>query len=1335
MSLNVHMIIYSLPEVVCKDRAVNRIPLSPYSKVFWVEHQLDPLRIDYHMLFDHELVGNVDIEQLDHALQRYFQDHVLLNSHIVSLSGDLFWELNEHVFPMSFFDTLDQLENFIQQPFDLEQGPLYRYGLMKTVEESYRLVIVLHHVVIDGRAVDALMSQCSRYYNTSPIPSVSLKAQHQSIVQTNQAYQHQVDALDKGLIQDFLKQYFPSQQAQCHFPDLSMASIVDDDTHYHEECRFSLSASVLTDSTGAQRYSSTFNVLLLVWSVVIARYANQTTCVMAYPYGVGKPELSLGSQINTLLMPVDFSNHETFDDLYQASMSYISAMRSCSAQYLPIGEVLDITGMEMTNVSFSQALANQRQPFQLDGANSQIIDNTMTLTNNVIILFYVEHQGELHFQFCVDSSKVSVDIVRCIQSSYVRLLKAVIQAPDVPVLGLPIISRKQYGMVTQDWNNTAADFPPASIHELFERQVLKTPSQVAVLFNDQVMTYEALNLKANQLAQRILAEHRVVDQGALSSGDRIALCLERSFDMVIALLAVLKAGCAYVPIDPETPYHRMQYMIEKTRAALLLTHSSFEASLNVMLQASGAKAVPLLLVDQRHEDESTLESDSRSVSPSCLAYIMFTSGTTGSPKGVMMEHGSVINRLHWMQKTCLLQSHDRILQKTNYTFDVSVWEFFWPLLNGAQLVLAKPNGHRDPQYLYQTMKDYQITKVHFVPSMLSIFLKAIKEKGQPDRMQLSLDHLFVSGELLPVSLAHRVSQSLEVSLYNLYGPTEACVDVSYYHYRHEHSYLGSGVPIGFPIDNTQLYILNEELQLCPIGVTGQLYISGVGLSRGYDDNSQLTQQVFIPNPFYKATRDKESYSRLYQTGDFARWLSDGSVEYIGRIDHQVKIRGYRVECGEIEHVLCQQDGIARAVVMPQLSPDGELVLVAYIALDNVKATFTHAACYAGLQAFLPAYMLPSKIVVCDEMPISSTGKVDRQALVTLSDVKRDVSQAPRTTDEIQWAQLWCQVLGLDQVGVNENFFSLGGNSLKAIRLVELASGEGLGITPQKLFTHPTIEQLLVVEQAVKTLEHSSTLLEKAMQAHDAPIIGVNLSNAQIPYCMIHPGIGGALSWCQQLARSFSDHQPSYIIDSYNLYHLDSPLNSIPLLAKHYLQSIRTLQPNGPYVLVGWSLGGVIAVEVAHQLRALGEDIAGIVLIDSQRLTLKQHHMLNYVWDDTAMTAVFQKLIEVGDSVSMEKLINLNHIEREILRIYQPAQLYDVPVLLIRATELGMTESLVLNEALDAYKRLFDSPSNGWSSILSDLTIQDIATDHLTLMQSPFVEQVASRIQGFIQNVA
>jgi len=1313
---------------------VSRIALSPYSKVFWMEYQLDPLRTDYHMLFDHELTGDLDIDRLDHSLQCFIQDHLLINSHIVSISGDLFWESNKCVFPMCFFDTLDEIEGFIQQPFNLEQGPLYRYGLMKISDSSYRLVIVFHHAVIDGRAVDELMARCSSYYNDS-LPNVDLKKQYQCVVQANQTCQHKVDTLDYTLVKNFLKQYFSSQQDQCYFHDLSMTSIVDDDVDYQEGCHFSLSAKVLADGAGSQRYSSTFNVLLLVWGVLIARYVNQTSCVIAYPYGVGHSDLSLGCQVNTLLMPVDFSHNENFDELYHTSMSYISDMRSCSAQNLPIGELLDKTGMQMTNFGFSQALANHRQPLYLDSVDSHIIDNRMTLTNNVIILFYVEHHGELYFQFGYDASKISVDIVHCIQSSYVRLLKAVIQDPNAPVLNLPIISYKQYKLITQHWNNTAVDFPHVGIHKLFEKQVLKTPTKVALLFNDQTMTYEELDHRANQLAQRILGELNDRVPRGVSTIKRIALCFERSFDMVITLLAVLKTGSAYVPIDPEVPHHRMQYIIAKTQASLLLTHTSFDVSLGVMMKGLGANAIPLFLVDKVVDNNTDLVFNSQSVASTSLAYIMFTSGTTGSPKGVMIEHGSVVNRLQWMQKTFPLQPHDRILQKTNYIFDVSVWEFFWPLLNGAQLVLAEPSGHRDQNYIFDVIKHFQITKVHFVPSMLNFFLESIADKHRSERIGLSLDHLFVSGELLSVSLAHRLSQLLDVSLYNLYGPTEACIEVSYYHYGNESCYIGSGVPIGFPIDNVKLYILNHQFQLCPIGVIGQLYISGVGLARGYDDNSQLTQQVFITNPFYEPARDENYHSRLYQTGDFVRWLSDGSIEYIGRIDHQVKIRGYRVECGEIEHVLCQQDGVSQAVVLSQLSPDSEAILVAYITVDGLNNNFSQACCYAGLQAILPAYMLPSRVILCDEIPVNSIGKVDRQALHALSDMRRDVSQLPRTADEIQWAQLWCQVLGNNQVGVNENFFSLGGNSLKAIQLVELASSKGLNITPQKLFTHPTIEQLLVPDLAVKRVESSSTLLEKAMKVHDAPIMGVNLFKTKISYCMIHPGIGGALTWCQRLARCFAGHQSSYIIDSYNLYHLDNPKTSIPLLAKHYLQSIRTLQPYGPYILLGWSLGGVIAVEVAHQLQAMGESISGIVLIDSYHLTLKQHHMLSYVWDDNAMQAVFEKLIEIGDSISMEKLLALNQIERDMSKIYQSRRLYDVPVLLIRATDLGMTDSLVLNNALGVYRRLFDSPSNGWSGILGDLTIQDIATDHLTLMRSPFVEQVASRIQSFLYNAS
>ncbi|HEU0054412.1 MAG TPA: amino acid adenylation domain-containing protein, partial [Longimicrobium sp.] len=625
-----------------------------------------------------------------------------------------------------------------------------------------------------------------------------------------------------------------------------------------------------------------------------------------------------------------------------------------------------------------------------------------------------------------------------------RVLEQVAEDADVRLSRLELLDEAERALVLEAWNDTAAEVPADQcIHQLFEAQAARTPDAVAVRFEEASLTYRELNERANQLAHH-LRGHGVGPEV------RVGVLMERSLEMVVSLLAVLKAGGAYVPLDPGLPAERLAYMLDDSAVPLVLAQAVLHGAV------PAREGVEVLAVDALAERLAAESAENPAVGagPDSLAYVIYTSGSTGRPKGVMNQHRGVVNRLVWMQAHFGIGADDVVLQKTPFGFDVSVWEFFWPLRQGATLVMARPDGHRDPLYLQEVIERRGVTTLHFVPSMLQQFVEAV----EPGRCA-SLRHVVCSGEALPPALVARFHDrfAAPVVLTNLYGPTEAAVDVSFWTCPRDGTV--DVVPIGRPVWNTALYVLDAALRPVPVGVPGELYIGGVQVARGYLDRPGLTAERFVPDPF-----SAEGGARLYRTGDRVRWRADGAIEYLGRLDFQVKVRGFRIELGEIEAVLRGHESVADCVVMARADA-GEQRLVAYVVGDADAE-----ALRGRLRRSLPEYMVPSAFVSLEALPLTPNGKLDRRALPApdfASAAERYV--APRTETEALLAEIWAEVLRLPRVGVHDGFFELGGHSLMATSVVSRV-GEVFGVelplraifeTPTVGGLAPRVEQLLV----------------------------------------------------------------------------------------------------------------------------------------------------------------------------------------------------------------------------------------------------------------------------------
>ena len=611
------------------------------------------------------------------------------------------------------------------------------------------------------------------------------------------------------------------------------------------------------------------------------------------------------------------------------------------------------------------------------------------------------------------------------------------------LLDAPPLTPAERHKILYEWNNTRVERSQEQyIHELIEGQAERTPAAIAVVFDDERLTYGELNARANQLAHYLRRQGVGVEQV-------VGVLMERSLEMVVALLGILKAGAAYLPLDPTYPQERLGYMLSDGGVRVVLTQGPVWREKESEL---GAAVEQVVRVEEQWaevagESRERVESGVRGEN---LAYVIYTSGSTGNPKGAMNTHRAIHNRLLWMQEAYHLTSDDCVLQKTPFSFDVSVWEFFWPLMTGSRLVMAIPNGHLDSAYLIELIRSEQITTLHFVPSMLQAFL----EETGVGRCQ-SLRRVVCSGETLSVGLQQRFFERVEnCELHNLYGPTEAAVDVTSWQCRIEDE--SRTVPIGKPIANLRIYLLDSRQQPVPVGVVGELHIAGMGLGRGYLQRPELTAERFIPDSL-----GGEAGSRLYRSGDLARYMGDGNIEFLGRVDHQVKVRGVRIELGEIEGALNEHPGIRASVVVVQADHRGEKRLVAYVVGEE-KVASSELRRY--LRERLPESMIPQGFVQMERLPLTSSGKIDRRGLPERKAIGEATAEyeAPRNEVEGEIASIWGSVLGVERVGIHDNFFELGGDSILSIQIIARANRAGLALMPKQLFQHPTVAGLAAV---------------------------------------------------------------------------------------------------------------------------------------------------------------------------------------------------------------------------------------------------------------------------------
>ncbi|CAH3904235.1 Tyrocidine synthase 3 [Serratia marcescens] len=1027
------------------------LPLSFAQQRLWFLTQLEGMSETYHIPLALRLHGRLDRQALQHSLDALYARHESLRSRFIT------WEDRPQVqilpangLPLAFHDLrrhpaqADTLcRQAATQPFDLTQGPLVRAALIRLADEEHLFLLTCHHIVSDGWSTGILLRELGALYgafrrgDADPLPLPTLQYPDYAAWQRRYLTPERLAAQAQ-----YWRETLSDAPALLTLPTDRPRPTVQSFSGGEVPIAIDAELTQALRQFSRQHGGTLFMTVLAAWSLVLARMAGQQELVIGTPEanrGRLETESLVGFFVSTLALRIDLRDDPDLPTLLERVRHTVLAAQE--NRDLPFEQVVELVNpprhLGYTPL-FQVMLAWQDgsvRDIPLPGLQAELAGLEYSAAKFDLTLDLADTgegiSGTLNFATALfdraTAERYGVYLVQALRAMTLNNPRSVSHI-DL----LPLAEREH---LLHGWNRTERDYPlDQTLAALFEQQVRRTPDATALVSGAESLSYAQLNARANRLAHALIAR-------GVGPDSRVAVCAERGLHMVTALFGILKAGGAYVPLDPAYPGERLQYILQDADPVLLLADAAGRAAL-------GEPATPQLALEAALPDTLSAENPERRAQASHLAYVIYTSGSTGKPKGAMNEHRGVVNRLVWMQEAYGLTAADTVLQKTPFGFDVSVWEFFWPLMVGARLVMAKPEGHKDPDYLSRAIEQYGVTTLHFVPSMLQSFLA----DGQAATRCGQVVRVMCSGEALPAALVAEFYRRLpQAELHNLYGPTEAAVDVTAWHCSREADRVS--VPIGRPIANTRIYLLDDHGQPVPLGAVGELYIGGVQVARGYLNRPELTAERFLSDPFAPG-------GRMYRTGDVARYLANGDIEYLGRNDQQVKIRGFRIECGEIEAVLATHPAVREAVVDARAVGDDKRLVAWVVPAADVAEETLAGALRQHVSAALPDYMVPSAWVVVAALPLSPNGKLDRRALPEPQGTQSQAAyEAPQGEHETLLAGIWRELLNVEQVGRHDNFFELGGHSLLAVKLMAQLRRAGWGTNVQTLFSTPTLSAL------------------------------------------------------------------------------------------------------------------------------------------------------------------------------------------------------------------------------------------------------------------------------------
>ena len=1133
----------------------------------------------YNQAYSVGLKGSLDVSALEKAFLSLIERHPALRN-TFSEDGEfqyyhpvpkkLDWEIIDlsDLGEEARSDKLDSLhKSETSTPLDLSNGPLLRIKLIKKRERDYTLLTTAHHMVCDGWSYGMIWLELSLLYNANvsgecanlpqsmPFGEYAAKIEaEKGSDESKRAAQYWCDLFKNGAPTLDLPTDRPRPPLKSFFAAMESRII---DSQLFVDLKKS------TPKLGG----SLFSTLLAVFVGMLHRLSGQDDIVVGFPAAgqtqVGCNEL-VGHCVNFLPMRLTFDPSQSYSEFSKLVKEKV--FDAYDNQNFTFGSLVpklklhrDPSRLPIVSVMFNIDKAGL-DLLKFDGLEFDPHTNAKQFTNMDIFLNLVQNEDSLEIECEYNTDLFNeVTIQRWLQA-YEYLIKRVIEEPTIKLCELPFQSEDERKMVVDEWNTTEREYPDHTIHQLYQRQALKTPEKIAVECDGSQLSYAELDTASDNIA-RALIHHDI------KPGDLVGLFSERSIEMVIGVLGILKSGAAYVPMDPAFPSERLGHMVEDAQMSVIITSQALES----MLPDNRAKIITYEQVDS----ETKLDGlNFNSSEPSDLAYVIFTSGSTGRPKGVQIEHRALVNFISSMAREPGIKQDDVLLSVTTLSFDISGLELFLPLTSGARVVIANSDTVSNGNLLRDLLKSSNATIMQATPISWRLLLEA-NWQGNPNLKCL------VGGEAAPMDLVQQLLPKC-TSVWNMYGPTETTIWSTIYKF----SLNDDIISIGRPIANTQIYVVSEELQLQPIGVVGELLIGGDGLARGYLNRSELTKQKFIHNPF-----SKEPGKKLYRTGDLARWHNDGTLECLGRIDNQVKLRGFRIELGEIESTINSHDLIEESIV--SIIDDNENAkLVAFIKTSEKELNFVDNL-RNYLKIRLPSYMIPIDYIFLESLPRTPNGKLDRKMILSLANHCESTIVAynpPKGKVEESLAEIWTSVLGIKNISRETSFFDLGGNSLTALRLFnEIERAFDIRLPLAKLFESNTIKTLSEVIENT-----DNTLREKDAWKSLTLISGHGLERN----LFLTHGAGGNVLLYRELANKMDDKYAVYGLQSRGLDNESIPHQTVTEMATAYLEEIRELQPHGPYAFAGYCLGGLVSYEMACQLIEEGESVSFLGLFDT-----------------------------------------------------------------------------------------------------------------------------------------
>ncbi|GAB2962976.1 non-ribosomal peptide synthetase [Saccharothrix stipae] len=1150
------------------------VPLSFAQRRLWFVNRLDERNPSYAVPVALRLRGNLDVAALRAALADVVDRHEALRTVFPEVGGTPHQQVRHGVTaPFTLLDrTPDDLDaalrRIVSTPFDLTADLPLRTAVVRLADDEHVLMLVLHHIAGDGWSMGPLLRDLTDAYTARRAGTAPGWAPLPVQYADYALWQRELLGDEDG----------PDGAGRLGFWVDALAGVPDElelpvdrprpATSAQHGGRVPLVLDADLHRAVLDLARTTRTTPFMVFQAALATLLTRVGAGVDIPIGTpvaGRTDEALddlvGFFVNTLVLRTDTSGDPTFRELLARVRD--TDLAAYDHQDVPFERLVERLNppRSLTRHPLCQVLLTLQNTgeatLRLPDLTVEPVGVTSGTTAFDLSVGLRETRDGAGAPAGVEGALLyredlfDAGTARSLADRLVRVLTAVTEEPDLRLGEVDLLGDDERERVLVAWNDTARTVPDTTLPALFTAQARRTPDAVAVIAEGpggepQSITYAELDARIERLAAALHAKGAARERV-------VAVVLPRSVDLVVALHAVHRAGAAYLPVDPGYPADRVAFMLADADPVLVLDAEA--------LRGLADEPVPgVVLPDVRGGDP---------------AYVIYTSGSTGRPKGVVVEHTAIVNRLLWMQDEYRLTPRDRVLQKTPSSFDVSVWEFFWPFQVGAALVVARPDGHRDPAYLADLIRREGVTTAHFVPSMLDAFVAHLEGSGE---RCADLVRVVCSGEALPTALARRFAAVSDAGLHNLYGPTEAAVDVTA-HAVHGNETTAT-VPIGRPVWNTGVHVLDERLRPVPPGVPGELYLAGVQLARGYHARPGLTAQRFVASPFTPG-------ARLYRTGDVVRWCGEGVLEYLSRADDQVKIRGLRIEPDEIAAVLQDHPDVVRAAVVAREHAPGDLRLVAYVVAGDRVPEQSELRAHAA--ARLPEHMVPWAVVVLDDVPVGPSGKLDRKALP--APVVQAVGRAPSTPAEETLAALFAEVLGVPEVGVDDGFFELGGHSLLATRLVARIGAE-FGV---RLGVRAVFEATTVAAMARRLHDGSADDPEFTQDTGSAVLLPLRANGSAAPLFCVHPAAG--VGWVYAGLLPHLPDRPVYALQARGLSQPQARPTSLAEMVKDYLDQVRAVQPTGPYHLLGWSFGAGVAHAMAAALREEGEQVATLALLD------------------------------------------------------------------------------------------------------------------------------------------